>query len=188
MTTATSGNGVGGVAAQAIKEKSVYQGRVTKQVLTHGKDDVPYLTISVRLEGELSNSRKPDAGMLDCPKIEADVLLILQEDNEERLGYVANDLARLGFESDNLELLNPEAKGHISFVGKTAFVTPRFVMKNEDERVYWNFRFPKEFDNKPVAKGTLAKSPVAAKWKELVNKRKTEKVESAAKDGAKIPF
>lgn len=171
------------IEIRPFKEKHVYAGTVTNQELTFSKDDMPRLIITVSLTGELMNRFKPSAGLLDCPKVQAEVFLSFPTDNENQLKISAEALKGLGFESDDLNLLHPDTKGHVSFVGKEVYVTPSYRHYNDEEKLFWNFRFPKPFENKPVPKDALKKLPAASAYKALLAQQKED-----AKKGTTAPF
>lgn len=167
----------------AFVEKATHAARVTKQDFVYGKDDVPTLILSAQLIGQLANDRKPEAGHLPCPQVEVEVRMTFPHDQEDKLKYAMNDLERLGFTDDDLELLNPANKKHRSFIGETIYVAPKTSVYNDREQTFWNLRSPKDFNQKPVEPGTMKKSKANAAFKELMARKK-----NAATDSQAVPF
>jgi hypothetical protein len=163
---------------------SVYSGVITKQVFGITKAEVPQVVFTVKLDGKLMNPRRPGAGTLPAPDVQADIVVQFPADNEQRLLISLENMSRLGFDSDNLELLNNAVPGHVSFVGKKVFLAPKAQMRNEEEVIYWNFRFPADYQPRAVAVGAINQSPAAKAYKELIARKKQEAAQQVDPTGA----
>ncbi len=167
-----------------FNEKSYYQSKVLRQSIYFNADDIPSLVLEVKLEGQLVDVRKPEAGVLDCPNVNVEVRLTLTHENEDRLGYALKDLESLGFDGDDLERLNPANRGNkkanfFELEGKQVYVTPQYKTYNDRESIFWNLRFPKARHDREAEKGELGKSKAAEAFKALREKKAAEALADA---------
>ncbi len=163
---------------------SVYQAQVIKQVFSITKDETPCIALICKLQGRLVNPRRPGAGLLPCQAVEADCMLRFPANNDQVMMITYDNLTRLGFDSENIDLLNPQEPGHHSFVGKTVHVAPKEQISNDTVVTYWNLRFPKDYEAKPVASGAFNRSPAAARFRDLLKGKKAEAAGLATAAGA----
>lgn len=162
-------------AQTPIKDKAYYAATVKEQQLVYtGKKDeeIPTLILTCGLKGQLVNKFDPSKGLLEAPSIDVDVML--RFDPYGNMDSVLDDLEKLGFVGEDLDLLNPDAKKHHSFVGQDVFVSPSRKMRQDEEVIYWNFRFPVKRENKKLSKGEMGKSEIGAAFRERMKQRQAE--------------
>lgn len=166
-------------------DKKLYVGKVTKQEMVEGRDQHPQLNLYVMLAGQLVDNNRPEGGAIDCPKVEVCAQLRFPSDNPEALGYAADDLEKLGFDGEDIGVLAPGAKKHVSFVGRDVYVMPSTKVYNDTPQTFWNLRFPRKRDVKAVEAAKLSKSKAADAYRDAL-KRRREQSSAAATEG--LPF
>jgi hypothetical protein len=173
-------------------DKGYYKAKITRQeVTTHSKDGFPVLNVYCQLMGLLPDARQPDAEqLLECPKVEVMTSLQFNPGDDKKMEFAASDLENLGFTDDDLSRLAEGHKRHFSLKDKVVVISPTTRTYNSLTNVYWNLRFPRQREDRPIAAKELASTKAAQAYREALERRKAEKADGATAGAAgnNVPF
>lgn len=155
-------------------DKRHYQGKIVRQEMVSDRNQNPILNLYILLEGMMVDSRRPEAGLLDCPKVEVMVSLRFSPDTPDAMEYSISDLQTLGFDDEDLSKLSEDHPRHFSLVGKSVYVMPTTRVYNEIPQTYWNLRFPKQREDKPLSSKDIKSSPAAEAYRELIKQSRNK--------------
>lgn len=148
--------------ASGFNENHFYKVRVTRQLLSIDQKGVTYLSVYGRILGMLCDTRNPNSGLLSAPDTEVEVRLRFDSQRPDTMEYSIKDLANLGFTDEDLSRLDPDHEKHVSFVGKEAFVAPKYRQAGDYTNCYWNFRFPRDLSAVKSVGSAAVRSSAAA--------------------------
>jgi hypothetical protein len=185
MTTMTESE-QGAQAAQGFNANHIYRGTVTRQITNVDQKGVPFVALYVKLDGMLVDLRNPDSGYLPAPPAEVEVRLRFDENNTQHMEYSVEDLARLGFEDEDLSKLDPAHPEHVSFVGNTVHCAPAYKATNRGTMCFWNLRFPAAFKLESGGVDLIAASGAAEVFKRIMQAKRKDK-DSLPADTPKKP-
>src|SRR5262245_33051890 len=98
------------------EEGRIYKGSIVDQTVCTrergGGDDVQ-IALSVQITARLKDDNNPGGGTEECASHERQVTITLPTNDQERLRMAVRDVARLGFDHDDVAMLHPE---HPQFV------------------------------------------------------------------------
>ena len=159
------------------EEGMVYSAKITDQMLSHSRNEEPQVVLGIKIHARLKNAKNPSDGTEDCPQLEREVRITIEQDDYDRLCMAIRDLERLGFSDNDISRLHPDHPECFSLLDKDVYVRMKEVNGSE----YWNLAWVRE-KPKPVAIETLkAKAP--ALEASIAAARKRMKEDRASRQG-----
>lgn len=126
---------------------SIYQGRITNQVLTETKNKDPQFRVSVELTHKLKGKTEAE-GIESLPESLCQTKVIYFSFNTEPkfLERTFRDLKNLGLTGPNIEVLDPDHPKALRLEGKRVCLKPRYTPSNDGgpDKDWWNMVFPAE--------------------------------------------
>lgn len=155
-------------------DRAYYRGTITRQEMVESRDGYPVLNVFVKLEGRLADIRRPDAGLVGCPQVEVMASLRFPPNNPQSMEFALSDLEQMGFTDEDFSKLAPGHPRHHSLTGRVVHIMPTKKEYNGRVDMFWNLRFPRAREYKPVDAADLVRSKAAQEYKEALARRKQQ--------------